>query len=429
MSTADELGARAKSLLGYSRWWQIAAAAVMMALVSPYQYVWSSLEGPLAAELNASLSALGFVFTLFVVVMSLVQFPAGWWRDRYGPRTVTLTAGVLAGAGYVALAFATELWQVYIAYGVGAVGVGMVYTVAVNTALKWFPDKRGLTTGVGTMAFAAGSAAFVPFLRYMIGEGRLTTALWSMGVLIAVGVVVGTVILKDPPVGWHAGDDGAAAADEEEQEGTSAADPGDAAERAPDGGQYQYSWTEMIRTWQFWVMYFMFVAVSAAGLMITARSILYAEQAGLSAGVATAAATVLPVASGAGRLVVGGLSDRFDRERVTAISFLLCGVGTIGVVLLAGIESGVGYVLTVAIAVFFWSSQFSLFPSIVGDYYGTKHSSTNNSLVYSGKIWGGIFGGGVVGWLIGVIGWEAAFLLGGGLALAAGVAGFLLRPP
>ena len=411
MNTADE---RAKSLLGYSRWWQIAAAAVMMALVSPYQYVWSSLEGPLAAELDASLSALGFVFTLYVVVMSMIQFPAGWWRDRYGPQAVTLAAGFLAGGGYIALAFANELWQVYAAYGIGAVGVGMVYTVAVNTAVKWFPDRRGLTTGIGTMAFAAGSAAFVPFVRYMVDVDALATGLWSMGVLIVVGIVVGTVVLRDPPIGWHESTD----------------------ERAADGGNGpttdnggQYSWREMVRTWQFWVMYFMFVAVSAAGLMITARSILYAEQAGLTAGVATVAATVLPIASGGGRLVVGALSDRFERERVTALSFLACGVGTIGIVLFAGLDSGVGYVLTVAVAVFFWSSQFSLFPSLVGDYYGPRHSSTNYSLVYSGKLWGGVFGGGVVGWLVGVVGWDAAFLLGGALALTAGVAGLFLRAP
>ena len=113
-----DLDAEAKQILGYSRWWQIAAAAAMMALVSPYQYVWSSLEGPLATELGSSLSALGFVFTTYVVVMALVQFPAGWWRDRYGPQAVTFVAGLLAGGGYVGLALATELWHVYLSYSV-----------------------------------------------------------------------------------------------------------------------------------------------------------------------------------------------------------------------------------------------------------------------------------------------------------------------
>ena len=426
----DDLAGAAHDLLGYSRWWQIAAAAVMMALVSPYQYVWSSLEGPLAVELDASLSALGFVFTAYVVIMALVQFPAGWWRDRYGPRVVTLVAGVLAGGGYVGLAFATELWQVYLYSGIGAAGVGMVYTVAVNTAVKWFPDKRGLTTGIGTMAFAAGSAAFVPFIRYMIAGDALTTGLWSMGLLIAVGILVGTVVLADPPHGWdHADSTGAGDTDGADSDTAAEATDGGTAVVASDAMPTQYTWREMVRTWQFWVMYFMFFAVSAAGLMITARTILYAEESGLTAGVATVAATLLPVGSAAGRLVVGGLSDRFDRERITAVSFLLCGVGTVGVVVFAGLGSGVGYIITVAIAVFFWSSQFSLFPSLVGDYYGAKYSSTNYSIVYSGKMWGGVFGGGVVGWLVVVIGWDAAFLVGGCLALAAGLVGFLLRSP
>ena len=448
----DDLNGKARGILGYSRWWQVAAAAIMMALVSPYQYVWSSLEGPLATELNTSLSALGFVFTAYVVIMALVQFPAGWWRDRYGPRVVTLAAGIFAGGGYIGLAFATELWQVYLTYSLGAVGVGMVYTVAVNTAVKWFPDRRGLTTGIGTMAFAAGSAAFVPFIRFMIADGAITTGLWSMGALIGVGIIVGTAVLTDPPHGWdHAesatdgsgesteGDDtnsandadepsGSASTDTEDPESVSETD-GDRTGPTVENGIAQYTWREMARTWQFWVLYFMFFAVSAAGLMITARAILYAEASGLTAGVATVAATLLPVGSAGGRLIVGGLSDRFDRERMMGASFLLCGVATIAVVVFAGLGSGIGYILTVAIAVFFWSSQFSLFPSLVGDYYGSKHSSTNYSLVYSGKMWGGVFGGGFVGWLITVLGWDITFLVGGGLALAAGLLGFVLRPP
>ena len=434
-----DLDTAAKRELGYSRWWQITAAAVMMALVSPYQYVWSSLEGPLAADLDASLSALGFVFTAYVVAMALIQFPAGWWRDRYGPRAVTLVAGVLAGGGYVALAFATELWHVYVTYTVGAVGVGMVYTVAVNTAVKWFPDRRGLTTGIGTMAFAAGSAAFVPFIRYMVAGDALATGLWTSGALIGVGVIVGALVLADPPHGWnHLDGDVDTDSDADADSNTDSdadADSNTDSDAESDGvdvdhaGTRQYTWREVLRTWQFWVMYFIFFAVSAAGLMITARTVLYAEDAGLTARTATIAATLLPVGSAGGRLIVGGLSDRFDRERVTAVSFLACGLATLAIVVFAEFESGAGYVLAVAVAVFFWSSQFSLFPSLVGDYYGARHSSANYSLVYSGKMWGGVFGGGVVGWLVGVIGWDATFVVGGVLALAAGLAGFLLRPP
>ncbi len=431
-TTVDDPATEANRLLGYSRWWQIAAAATMMALVSPYQYVWTAIEGPLATDLNASLSALGFVFTAYVVIMALVQFPAGWWRDRYGPRLVTFIAGALAGGGYVALAFATEIWHVYLAYSVGALGVGMVYTVAINTAIKWFPDRRGLTTGIGTMAFAVGSAAFVPYIRFM-ADGAFTFGLASMGVLIGVGILVGTVVLRDPPTDWHLEDKSASGTVNDPSETQSDAvdvnEAPDVDDSATDGGVRQYTWREMTKTWQFWVMYFMFFAVSAAGLMITARVVLYAEQVALTAFIATVAATFLPIASGGGRLIVGGLSDRFDRERITAASFFLSGIGTIAVVIFANIGSGIGYIFAVAVAVFFWSSQFSLFPSLVGDYYGTKHSSANYSIVYSGKMWGGVFGGGGVGWLVGVVGWDVAFLIGGGLALAAGILGSFLRAP
>ncbi|RQG95545.1 MFS transporter [Natrarchaeobius chitinivorans] len=396
----------------------------MMALVSPYQYIWASIEGPLATDLNVSLSALGFVFTVYVIIMALVQFPAGWWRDRYGPRAVTLVAGILAGSGYYALALSTSLWHVYLAYGLGSLGVGMVYTVAVNTAIKWFPDRRGLATGIGTMAFAAGSAAFVPYVRWAVAESTLANALSNMGILIAIGILVGAIILKDPPDDWERIEASVREHTSEETE-----DDDGQTSTAPDGGIQTFRWREMVRTWQFWVMYFMFFAVSAAGLMITARVVLYAEHAGLTVTAVTVAAMILPLASGAGRLIVGGISDYFNRERVTALSFLTCGLATLAIVLFAGLESGIGYAVMVAIAVFFWSSQFSLFPSIVGDYYGAEYSSANYSIVYSGKMWGGVFGGGVVGWLVGLIGWDLTFLLGGALALAAGLLGFLLRPP
>ena len=415
-TVTPDVGAEAKRELGYSRWWQIVAAALMMALVSPYQYVWTAIEGPLAVQVDASLTVVGFVFSVFVVVMALVQFPAGWWRDRYGPRTVTFVAGITAGGGYYALSFATEIWHVYLAYAIGSLGVGMVYTVAVNTAIKWFPDKRGLTTGIGTMAFAAGSAAFIPYVRLAIADGALSDALANMGVLIGLGILVGTVVLTDPPDDWYDVIRGRAR-------------HADTTESAHRFARKQFTWREMVRTWQFWVMYYMFVAVSAAGLMITARVILYAEQAQLTATVATIAAIALPLASGGGRLIVGGLSDRFDRERVTAISFTICGLGTVAIVTFAGIGSGIGYILAVAVAVFFWSAQFSLFPSLVGDYYGAVHSSSNYAIVYSGKMWGGVFGGGVVAWLVGTIGWDAAFLIGATLALTAGLVGFMLRRP
>ena len=141
-SSSPDYPALSREILGFSRWWQIIAAALMMGLVSPYQYVWSSIEGPMADSLGVPLSVLGVVFTLFVIFQAGSQFPVGWWRDRYGPQKLTLLAGILAGGGYIGISQATEVWQIYVLYSIGAIGVGIIYTVAVNTALKWFPDRR-----------------------------------------------------------------------------------------------------------------------------------------------------------------------------------------------------------------------------------------------------------------------------------------------
>ncbi|MFC4449611.1 OFA family MFS transporter [Halorussus aquaticus] len=418
-----DYAARARDVLGFSRWWQVAAAAVMMGLISPYQYVWSSIESPIARSLELDPTALGFVFTLFVIFQAGSQFPVGWYRDRHGPRGLTLLAGVLAGGGYLGLAYATELWHLYVLYSVGAVGVGIVYTVAVNTALKWFPDRRGLTTGLGTMAFAGGSALVVPYVRANATVTGYSDVLRNMGILIGVGILVGALVLRDPPTGWVGGD---VATDDESEAADGETEAGSESTRATEG---QYTSREMLRTWQFWLMYVMFVFVSGAGLMLTAKVVSFAQNVGLNALTATAGATVLPIAGGVGRLVVGDLSDRVDRERAMAISFTLCGLGLFAVVWFGVTNTALGFLAAVVLATFFWSPQYTLFPSVVGDYYGQRHSSANYALLYSGKMWGGIFGGGLTGWLVTQTDWPTAFALGGALAVLAGLAALLLRDP
>jgi OFA family oxalate/formate antiporter-like MFS transporter len=331
-------------------------------------------------------------------------------------------AAVLAGGGYFGLALADEIWQIYLLYSLGAIGVGIVYTIAVNTALKWFPDRRGLTSGVGTMAFAGGSAALVPYVRANATVAGYTRVLRVMGGLIFVVLLLGAILLRDPPDGWRRRGNG---------DGDADAGNDDADDPAADGGlaRKQFTWREMLRTWQFWLMYAMFVGVSGAGLMLTEKIVSYADHLGLAALVATASATLLPLAGGIGRLVLGEVSDRVDRENAMAAAFTLCGLGLFAVVFfgLQGISAA--FVAAVFVATFFWSPQYTLFPSVVGDYYGEAHSSANYALLYSGKMWGGVFGGTVTGALATTIGWSTTFVIGGVLAVAAGVAALVLRPP
>jgi len=407
------LDEQAREILGYSRWWQIVAATLMMGLVGPYQFVWTSINGPLAARLDIAPAAIGSVFALYVLFQAGTQFPVGWYRDRHGPRALTIFAAVLAGGGYFGLSHATSVWQIYAVYSVGSIGVGIVYTVAINTALKWFPDRQGLTVGLGTMAFAGGSSLIIPYVRSNATVAGYPDVLRNIALLIGVGIFVAAFVLQDPPQRWM--DDEADAEPDEDP-----AEP----ERAT-----QYGWRAMLRTWQFWVMYVMFVAVSGAGLLLTANVVAFAESFGLTATITTAAATLLPVSGGVGRLLMGGVSDRYDRESIMAVSFIVCGAA-----LLVAVGSGHGglsliFVGAITAATFFWSPQFALFPSLVADYFGTRNSSANYALLYSGKVWGGLFGGTVAGWVVTATDWSTAFSIGGALAILAGVLAIILRPP
>ncbi|MFW6317337.1 MAG: OFA family MFS transporter [Halorubrum sp.] len=415
-----DYAARAADILGFSRWWQIAAAAGMMAAVSPYQYVWSSISPELSEGLDIALPALGAVFSFYVVFQSLSQFPAGKWRDSRGPGALTFLAAVLAGGGYIGLAYATSLWQLYVLYSLGAVGVGIVYTVAVNTAVKWFPDRTGLTTGVGTMAFAAGSALVVPYVQANATVSAYSDVLRNIGIGILVVTLVGSFLLRDPPTDWldrQNGDDAGG------EDGAS-----DARLAASIRGR-NYSTREMLSTWQFWLLYAMFIAMAGADLLVIANVVQFAENFGLAELIATLSATLLPVAAGVSRLILGEAIDRFDRKRVMAGSFLLAGLFRIGLVRAGEAGSGAVFVAFVLGAMFFSSPLYVFFPSLLADYYGAANSSGNYAALYTAKVGGGVFSGVAAGYLVATMGWNPTFILGGALAVAAGVAVFVLRPP
>jgi OFA family oxalate/formate antiporter-like MFS transporter len=245
----------------------------------------------------------------------------------------------------------------------------------------------------------------------MATDGAYVSVLQTIGVAIFLVVLLGAVVIRDPPEGWR-----------DDVRDDDRPSSGDVAGK-------QYTWREMLRTWQFWLMYLMFVAVSGSGLMLTEKVIGYAAVHDLAPVIATLAATLLPLSSGIGRLVLGEAADRFDPMPTMATSFLLCGVGLFAVVYFGVRGMPAVFVASVVVATFFWSPKYTLFPSIVAEYYGSKHSSANYALLYSGKMWGGVLGGTVTGVLVSTMGWDQTFLFGGLLAVLAGLAALGLRVP
>ncbi|MFC4550419.1 MULTISPECIES: MFS transporter [Halorussus] len=400
----------------FSRWWLVAVAAVAMGAAGTYQFAWSSIRIPLGTRLAAPEVALGTVFTLFVVLQTVSQFPAGWVRDRFGPRIPTAVGALSLVAGYAGTAWAPTIEYVYLFYGIAGVGAGTIYTVAINTPVKWFDERRGLATGVVGLAYAGLSFVLIPFVRESVADDFGRTML-GLAALVGVLTLAAVPFLRDPA-------DEDADAGEVGSDGGTVREDADAAV-APDAGEY--TWREAVRTWQFWLLYAVFVAVNGAGLMVIAKVVAFAEAMALPAA-ATVAASLVALGDGAGVLVGGTASDRFGRERTITVSLVVCGVCLAGAAAAAVEGRSMAFVGLVTAAAFFRSPVFAVVPSLVGDYYGTSHSSENYAVLYSSKLWGGVGGGTVASALVVRLGWDSTFFLAAILVVLAGFGTYFLRP-
>ena len=427
------------------RWLLVGVAALAMGLAGTYQFVWSSLSGAVGARFPAASGPeLGTVFTLFVVAQTLAQFPAGRVRDRYGPRNVLLVAAGFLFVGYAGVGLAPSFPLVAAAYTLGGVGAGITYTVAVNTPVKWIPEdgRRGLGTGLVTMAYSGTSVLFIPLLRGSLDDA-FTTTLLALGGVAGVGGLLGAWLIRDPERVARATDGGTDEVAPDGDDSSDEVDPvgddgnagaGDGADTDTDASvdpataERDVGWRTAIGTWQFWVFYGVFAAVNGVGLMLVGQSVGYATALGLSESVATTVASAIALADGAGVLVVSGLSDRFGGERTVGASLVVCGCALAGSVVVGAQGLAAPFVALVAAAAFFRSPVFGIFPTLVAEYYGTARSSENYAAVYTAKIPGGVVGGTVAGALVVTLGWSRSFYLGAGLLALAGVAAFLLRP-
>lgn len=384
-----------------SRWWLVVVAALVMGTAGIYQFGWSSIRPALGVRIGATETALGTAFTLFVVFQTVAQFPAGWVRDRYGPRIPLLVGAACLAAGFWGVGVARSVPAAYLSYAVGGVGVAVAYTVTVNTAVKWFTARRGLATSVVTMSFAGVSFLAIPAISTGVDAAFGRTML-GLALVTGAVAVLGAVVLRDPGGTDH--------------------------ESVEEVDERTYTWRETIRTWQFWLLYVVFALLNGVGLMVIGKAVTYVSVLSLPASVGTASASLIALGDAVGIIVVGSLSDYLGRVRSVSISLVLSGVSLGGAVVLG--EAGIAwaFVALVAATVFFRSPAFAIFPSIVGEYYGRAHSSENYAALYTAKLFGGVFGGVVASALVVTVGWSESFALGGGLLVLAGVAVAFLRP-
>src|SRR5438270_1540362 len=183
--------------------WIIAIAGVFFQIALGAVYAWSVFRVPLAKQFGWSISEVTLTFTISIFLLGVSAFFGGLWLNRKGPRIVALTGGALYGLGVFLASFSHNLWWLYLSYGfIGGIGLGLGYIVPVAVLLKWFPDKRGLLTGIAVGGFGAGALLTAPVATRLIQSvGVLQTFAYLGAAYLVVTVAAGS-FMRNPPTGW-----------------------------------------------------------------------------------------------------------------------------------------------------------------------------------------------------------------------------------
>lgn len=376
-STADVSSIRVPN-----RWFILTASIVSMIAVANYQYGWTLFVKPLQNGLGTKghpmdAALIQVTFTVFVLLETwLVPFE-GWLVDKFGPRFLVMLGGVLAAIGWIGSGKVATLTGLYLAYALAGIGAGIVYGTAVGSALKWFPDHRGLAAGLTAAGFGAGSALTVQPIASMIDSAGYQSTFIRWGIIQGVLVVLAAWFLKAPPTGWLP-KTWRLKGSEEVKKRQSPVD---------------FTSAEMATTSHFWLMYFMMTMVATGGLMATAQLAPMAADFKVdkfpvhflwwTVPALTFALQADRVINGLCRPFWGWVSDHIGREKTMSLAFGLEAVAIYALVHFA--DRPVLFVVFSAFTFFGWAEIYSLFPALSGDFFGRKYATANYGFLYTAK--------------------------------------------
>jgi OFA family oxalate/formate antiporter-like MFS transporter len=360
-----------------NRWIQLSACLAAMVMIANLQYSWTLFVRPIQQANHWRLSEIQWAFTLFVLCETWVMPLEGWIIDRTGPRVMTTIAGVLCGIGWAGLSAAHTLGQFYLLYSIAGVGAAFIYSGCIASALKWFPDKRGLASGIIAGGFGSGSALFIPLIQRIIQRQDYRAAFLYTGIAQGVIILLVAQLLRKPTPADLKGINVSHRLSPWVRRNTQ-----------------QFTTAEMLKTPHFYLLYLVFVLMATGGLVLTAQAGPVATEWNIPLTAMTAAVALDRVSNGFSRVFWGWLSDQIGRETTMAVAFALQAF-CLGSVVWFGKLSGAWFTVTLIAALFTYGEVFSLFPSIVGDYFGSRNSASNYGFMYSAKGVASIIGGGV----------------------------------
>jgi OFA family oxalate/formate antiporter-like MFS transporter len=350
--------------------WLIALAAVLMQLCLGAVYAWSVFIKPLVATQPWSLVQVSATFTIAMASLGVGTVIGGLWQDRVGPRIVSTVAGILYGCGFLVASWAVShhsLYTLWAGYGLmSGLGMGMGYICPVATITKWFPDLRGVMTGAAVMGFGAGAVVMSKIAaRIVVDPTRVPYAFECFGVAYLILVVFAAQFLVCPEVGWI----------------PAGWKPSTAVARTASRKNYTVS--EALRTWRFWLLMLLISLNTSAGISIISQaSPLAQQQLHISEMAAATIVAMISVFNATGRVFWAWISDLIGRAQTY---FTLFAIQVFLFFILPGVQDTLLFTITVCAIALCYGGGFGVMPSFAADYFGSTYI-------------GGIYGWILLGW-------------------------------
>ena len=325
-----------------NRWFRV-AGGVSLNLCLGAAYVYSVFLTPLQREFGWTRSELSVAFTLSIAFIAMGVLVGGRWQDRRGPAVVSLAGALLFSAGIFLSRYTDSLAWLYGCYGVVVgLGSGIGYTCPLSVGMKWFPERRGLVTGMMVMGYGAGGAVIAPLAGYLIQRFGWRDTFGILGAGFLAVTVAGSLFLRNPPDGWR----------------PSGWSPPAAAKGAGRGGR-DFLPREMVGTGAFRRMWVAYAFGTAAGLMVIGHLAAFALGAGFSARDSALSVGVLSVGNGCGRIASGWMSDHIGRVRTLT---LVMGATALLLFLAPGVSTVPMLFAAVFLIGYCYGSQLAVFP-------------------------------------------------------------------
>jgi len=336
------------------RRWGIAFAAILVQMALGAVYAWSVFRVPLSKLFHSTISEVTLTFTIAIFVLGFASFFGGLWLNKVGPRVVVIVGGLLYGGGIFLASFSSGLSWLYFTYGViGGVGLGFGYIVPISVLVKWFPDRRGLMTGVAVGGFGAGALVTAPVATRLIQSVGVLQTFAYLGIAFLIVTVAGGWFMTNPPAGWR-------------PEGWTPK----ALEKAQRAAR-DFTLGEALKTWQWWALWLLLFLNTSAGIsIISQESPMFQELAKTTAIVAASMVGIVSIGNALGRVFWAWVSDWITRRATFVVMYLLQAALFW---FLPTFHSVTALIVITFVILMCYGGGFGTMPAFAADYFGAKN--------------------------------------------------------